>query len=676
MAKGRSIKRSTARSNLSNSITVTNNTPPWWSVAPTIITTVSSLEALATAGLLVVGQSYQISDFETRYEDPNDGSFFVGDVEPLILTANSTTTFDAKVSSYFYKSDHILFDFTRNTIQQNPFFLAIYNLWVETFFNGEHANAFTPTATWFDVTLTNPLDFAETINIAVFDTDTPFEFWQLNGSATALNTINPWTVVDNGWNNYSFNMTQLGSLGNPYVYNNTKNYEFSFSAISTLGTTKGRITERFDPLQNNRMVVGNPNTENTDSADFRSSKIVRYYADWTADYPASTAAHMSSVPTDLVLESTWLWGTITKTVFVTANAKSALPIFGVYENVNNFYSCMWVRALNTTFADTCYGFKHHGIPASSWAHFQQSCVSVYIGSWCTVGWVFLNSVYWMKLNLGSELNAVFHANSFNNWRLTNASYTANVSEYVDIRKVSLEDAAVSNFYIQQILTGFKVSWWTWQSFYLNCANAEILDLKFVAGEWIYSSNMQFDYTDSFKRNKFVLWLGNTLSPTMGNNVFSWAEMSWNDFNLVAWFSNNQILCWYFTSNVIDGYIMTSNVASVTWSFNGNKIVNNASFIFSTFDWSIGESIVNGDFQVEIDVAWSVTFGRFLQWIWAFWSVVISGSLDNITATVAVTQGTITWSYANQTWNWLSPNWTLRGVRYVNTTGALNPQTIT
>jgi hypothetical protein len=75
------------------------------------VMTHSALLALKTAGTLIPGKKYTISDFKTKYTQPVTNLVKeAATVETLVLTATSTSTFDVRVQSVEYPKDIIEYD--------------------------------------------------------------------------------------------------------------------------------------------------------------------------------------------------------------------------------------------------------------------------------------------------------------------------------------------------------------------------------------------------------------------------------------------------------------------------------------------------------------------------------------------------------------------------------------
>ena len=84
-------------------------------VQPLIIEgTYSEIKALKDAGELIIGTRYLITDFKTRYTINKDGAdieTFEGPIEPLIVTANSTSKFSNNATSTLHPKDEIQYTF-------------------------------------------------------------------------------------------------------------------------------------------------------------------------------------------------------------------------------------------------------------------------------------------------------------------------------------------------------------------------------------------------------------------------------------------------------------------------------------------------------------------------------------------------------------------------------------
>jgi hypothetical protein len=88
--------------------------------------TYSGLTIASSAGGLIVGQYYLISDYQTCYDQPNytnggvaitTGNFKSGSTEPILVLATSTTGFSSTAYSILYPDDKISYDFTWSTTE-------------------------------------------------------------------------------------------------------------------------------------------------------------------------------------------------------------------------------------------------------------------------------------------------------------------------------------------------------------------------------------------------------------------------------------------------------------------------------------------------------------------------------------------------------------------------------
>jgi hypothetical protein len=88
--------------------------------------TYTGLTIASSAGGLVPGQFYLMTDFQTCYDQPNytnegaaitTGNYKTGSTEPILLLATSTTGFSPTVYSTIYRNDKITYDFTWNTTE-------------------------------------------------------------------------------------------------------------------------------------------------------------------------------------------------------------------------------------------------------------------------------------------------------------------------------------------------------------------------------------------------------------------------------------------------------------------------------------------------------------------------------------------------------------------------------
>jgi len=88
--------------------------------------TYSGLTIASSAGGLVPGQFYLMTDFQTCYDQPNytnegaaitTGNYKTGSTEPILLLAISTTGFSPTVYSTIYTNDKITYDFTWDTTE-------------------------------------------------------------------------------------------------------------------------------------------------------------------------------------------------------------------------------------------------------------------------------------------------------------------------------------------------------------------------------------------------------------------------------------------------------------------------------------------------------------------------------------------------------------------------------
>jgi hypothetical protein len=89
-------------------------------------TTYSGLTIASSAGGLVPGQFYLMTDYQTCYDQPNytnegvaitTGNYKTGSTEPILLLAISTTGFSPTVYSTIYTNDKITYDFTWSTTE-------------------------------------------------------------------------------------------------------------------------------------------------------------------------------------------------------------------------------------------------------------------------------------------------------------------------------------------------------------------------------------------------------------------------------------------------------------------------------------------------------------------------------------------------------------------------------
>jgi hypothetical protein len=88
--------------------------------------TYSGLTIASSAGGLVVGQYYLITDFQTCYDQPNynnegaailTGNYKSGSTEPILVLATSITGFSSTAYSTLYPKDKITYDFTWSTTE-------------------------------------------------------------------------------------------------------------------------------------------------------------------------------------------------------------------------------------------------------------------------------------------------------------------------------------------------------------------------------------------------------------------------------------------------------------------------------------------------------------------------------------------------------------------------------
>ncbi len=90
-------------------------------LTPLVSDTYININTLITGNLLVPGQFYEITDFQTIHVIPGSPTFAVhyGNVEPIILQAVSTSTFAEQVWSTLFPTDIIYYDFIDAT-SANP----------------------------------------------------------------------------------------------------------------------------------------------------------------------------------------------------------------------------------------------------------------------------------------------------------------------------------------------------------------------------------------------------------------------------------------------------------------------------------------------------------------------------------------------------------------------------
>ena len=83
---------------------------------PTLSVTHAELVTMVTGNLLVVGQQYLMTDFRTRHSIPNTADYNTGSIEPLILTAVTTSTFCESVCSQIYPTDEVVYEFVDTSV--------------------------------------------------------------------------------------------------------------------------------------------------------------------------------------------------------------------------------------------------------------------------------------------------------------------------------------------------------------------------------------------------------------------------------------------------------------------------------------------------------------------------------------------------------------------------------
>ncbi len=86
--------------------------------------TYSTLTSLMAGGKLVVGDKYRVTDYRTRYTIPGTKDTHTGNVEALVLTANSDNRFDMLVVSEDHPEDIIYYTVSNKILCINDFELG------------------------------------------------------------------------------------------------------------------------------------------------------------------------------------------------------------------------------------------------------------------------------------------------------------------------------------------------------------------------------------------------------------------------------------------------------------------------------------------------------------------------------------------------------------------------
>jgi hypothetical protein len=81
--------------------------------------TYDELKLIITNDKLVPGTQYVLTDYATKYQQPDTLAIKTMNIEKLVLTAISTNTFDIRCSSLTYPKDIIYYDFDMNVCEDN-----------------------------------------------------------------------------------------------------------------------------------------------------------------------------------------------------------------------------------------------------------------------------------------------------------------------------------------------------------------------------------------------------------------------------------------------------------------------------------------------------------------------------------------------------------------------------
>lgn len=619
-------------------------------LVPTIASTHAALDALANLSQVVPWQTYSFT-FRTKYLDPNDDSLFSWVPETLIATGLSPTQFEPIVSSVQFPNDIIAYDFTKMPLTLTATALLSYSWGSELFSSYNKMTSVTPMVWGFNIQLLYPLTPDSVVSYTVFRT-TDSETWTFTDTVANYPS---WTLVDNGWNSYYIDVSALG-WSNPWGFTYTfgaGNFDFSLNVIQVIGETQGRITHRHDPIQNNKITVGNLFWNLVDTADLRASWLVRYNANPTANYPWLNPTYGSGSPVNLVNESTGLYGTITRTVVVNAGDKQVRPMFQNYSGIYQFNSEVWILTLNATFEDLCYGFDYRWIVESGFMHFVSPVFNVNVWPQSEIWWLFFGEINWMILDVQSEMWSDFHALSFENIYMKKSWMYSFVTNQVSLRNVEMIETYNIALVLLQSMNTYKCKGGNIQSMYLNCDNAEIFKLEFNLGVNVSASNFRFNATDSIKNNRFDFM---EIVSTYGNVDLVGQLIDWNELTFYWPFANVELT--NFAWNKWFWLILNVTGGGEFWL----NILTGNSFIVSIDLTGIVYNCTFNEPTTSSVISWELYSVNIMKW---FVLCNISWILENLIIFPNIQNKTITWTYSWTDFVGVSPNNTLWKSAYTN-----------
>jgi len=549
-----------------------------WVIDQSLLKTHEEMEVLRLASGFVPWQTYTITDFETKYLDPLNNSLFTWAVEQLNTRAISVNQLAEDAYSLSHPNDIISYELASQNIGigfsveeegegDTPNFTDLNNV-----------SSFVFTTIWFDITLNTPLDYDWNREF-FFLNDTEWYEWWFNDTITNLISSNKIDIVDNWGNSYSFEIKEDsdGWTWVPFnfqdVIDNVDIYFSNQNWGSILGTSKGRITRREDPIKWISLTL-DWNTSIYDSADFRNGKLNRASLDPTSAWYATAAFYWSYKLTNLVGSVTWNRGTTTKTITVNSGDISALPIFGDYANSKDVEIKWGILAFNTTFGSKATSYTYEWL--SQWVHIRWSATNVTIWKWFVHKWVFFGWLSDFDTSGQSALSADFFPCSFlkctfDSWKLQWWLY----KEWAIIQNLNLDKLTLTSPNFEETnITGqwFTLANWTVSSIRIKVTNPEWINWTEIDFNWWVLTDSFWDVTSGPMEGNFLKLWKNWETSTQWNVT---GEMNGNDLAITRWIRTSTYLNWF-----------KENKWFLRWMWNNNF---DLLFQFNKFYWSIFES---------------------------------------------------------------------------------------
>ena len=558
---------------------------PAWVIEQALLKTHAEMETLEWSNGFIPGQTYTITDFETKYKDPLDNSLFTWIVEQLNVKAISTNQLAEDAYSLSYPNDIISYELKSEDIWMN---FSVFEDWQGSTPNTTdltNVTSFAFTTGWFDITLTAPLNYNANRTFTFINQDN-WDERDLSGTITALEWSNDITVTDNGGNNYSFSIDSVdinnaNSFDFGAIITNDEVYESEQNWSSILGISKGRVTRREDPIQWISFTL-NWDTSIYDSADFRNGKLNRALLTPSTAWYGTAAFYWSYKLTDLTESVTWSRGTTTKTITVDSWDISALPIFGDYTNSKNVEIKWGILSLNTTFWGKASNYTFEWV--SQWVHFRWNAANVTIGKWFIHKGVFFGWFSEFDVSGQSSFSAEFFpctfANcTFDSWKLQWWLY----KEFLVIQNLNLSKLTLTSPNFEE--TNITGQWltlknWTVSSIRVRVTNSQWIDWTEIDLNWWVLTDSFWDVTsEPMEGNFFKLWK-NWKTSTQWDVT---GEMNGNNLSITDWIRTSTYLNWFKENK----WFLVS-----MWNNNFDSLFQLNKFYWSIFDSNTSDSNYN------------------------------------------------------------------------------------